>query len=128
MQLSESTVATLELIADPDNISKFGNTINGNDLRDGLLGAFAKYETPLGMINKLHRLSDEEIELTPGSRKIKGWKLNFIIDDSGSMGFDTDVKISEGTQYIKDWYLRNEAAVAEWHKIYKIPRTDHMSR
>lgn len=83
MQLSEATTASMEILQDEEFLEKFkaAQPLDGGDLLDGLTSYFAKYEVPIGMVNKLLVLSE--------------YKLNFLIDDSGSMSLDSDTLTSE---------------------------------
>ncbi|MDX1900715.1 MAG: hypothetical protein SFW66_01765 [Gammaproteobacteria bacterium] len=78
MQLSDATQASMEIMQDQEYLDKFkvqGN-LDGGELLDGLSNIFAKYEVPIGLVNKLLALSEYE--------------LNFIVDDSSSMGCGSD--------------------------------------
>ena len=90
MQVSEATSASIEIMQDKEYLDKFQSKqrLNGGDLLDGITNFFAKYEVPIGLVNKLLTLSE--------------YNLNFMIDDSGSMGMETDVTVSEAmSQVIK---------------------------
>mmetsp|Transcript_14328 Transcript_14328/g.21458 ORF Transcript_14328/g.21458 Transcript_14328/m.21458 type:complete len:474 (+) Transcript_14328:123-1544(+) len=88
MQLSASTAETMQYMQGDEYLTQFhsGIELDGGEVLDGLTEYFVMYEVPIGMINKLRALSH--------------YKLNFIIDDSGSMRANTDVFMSEGTEYI----------------------------
>lgn len=89
MQLSEATTSSMEIMQDGDFIDKFNapNQINSSKILDELSNVFAKYEIPIGLINKLLALSE--------------YKLNFIIDDSGSMSGSSDAPLCQASEHIK---------------------------
>lgn len=60
--------------------------IDGCELLEELTDYFVQFEVPVGMINKVVALKD--------------YRLNFIIDDSGSMRAPTDVYLTEGTPHL----------------------------
>jgi hypothetical protein len=75
MKLADSTVQAIQNTQSDAYVSQFNvGTADGNMVLDGLTEAFIQYEVPIGMINKLHALA--------------AYRLNFIIDDSGSMRYD----------------------------------------
>lgn len=86
MKMSKGTQCSIEIMQDSDYTSKLGN-IDGGAILDGLTAFFARYEVPIGLINKLHALTE--------------FRLNFIIDDSGSMNSVSDEK--HGDKYITRW-------------------------
>lgn len=63
--------------------SQFGAQFQGNGgaVIDGLTDLFSRYEIPMGLLDKLLYLAR--------------YNLNFIMDDSGSMGSPTDVVLRE---------------------------------
>ena len=63
-----------------------GTDMDGCELLEELTDYFVQFEVPVGMINKLVALKD--------------YRLNFIIDDSGSMRSSTDVYLTEGTSHL----------------------------
>lgn len=75
---ADSTIASLDMIENDDEyIARFKNAaVNAHDVLKGLTDAFAQYEVPLGMLNKLLALTE--------------YGLHFIIDDSGSMTCASD--------------------------------------
>jgi hypothetical protein len=73
--LSESTNATIELVQEPDIC--VGAGMSPDTAIDELGAVLSKYEVPMGLMNKLMMLSEFEC-------------LEFIIDDSGSMGLPSD--------------------------------------
>lgn len=71
-QLSNSTVSSMKIMQSQVYLGDFQcDEIDGGEVLDGLSNVFAKYEVPIGLVNKLQALSE--------------YHLNFIIDDSGSM-------------------------------------------
>jgi hypothetical protein len=73
--LAESTVATIEMLQEPEIAAEAG--LNADDMIDEIGKLLAKYEVPIGLTNKLMVLSEYQ-------------SLEFIIDDSGSMTLATD--------------------------------------
>lgn len=72
MQLTDSTVQAIQHSQADDYVGQFNiGTSDTNVVLDGLTEAFVQYEVPIGMIKKLQDLA--------------AYRLNFIIDDSGSM-------------------------------------------
>lgn len=96
LRMSESTTCSLEIMQDGDFLSKFGKgaTIDGGELLDKISQVFAKYEVPIGLVNKLLALSQ--------------YSLHFIIDDSGSMGSDSDQPIAHATKFLRDRQTGNK--------------------
>lgn len=89
MHLAESTTASMEIMQDGEFLDQFHSPqkIDGGELLDKLGQVFAKYEVPIGLVNKLLAL--------------QGYKLNFIIDDSGSMKSSSDVFLNQASDYVK---------------------------
>lgn len=89
MQISESTIASIEIMQDPDYLKKFDTkqNLDGGTLLDGLSNVFAKYEVPIGLVNKLLALTE--------------YDLNFIIDDSGSMNDLSDVLMQQASPQVR---------------------------
>ncbi len=83
-----STAASIEMLQDPELLDEFMSPIvlDADAVVDKIGEEFAKYETPIGMINKLLTIRDRH--------------LNFIIDDSGSMSWDSDVLLKDATPYV----------------------------
>ncbi|STX28562.1 Uncharacterised protein [Legionella beliardensis] len=67
---------------DQDYLNQFKTQqkLDGGDLLDGLSNVFARYEVPIGLVNKLLALTE--------------YSLNFIIDDSGSMNTPSDLPMT----------------------------------
>ena len=107
MQLSEATTASMEIIQDEDFLKKFGTAtpVNGGDVLDGLTSYFAKYEVPIGMINKLLVLSE--------------YKLNFLVGDSGSMSNETDAQTKEAHPIMQQKFSREgrSGKMTRWEEV-----------
>lgn len=89
MQLSEQTVKSMEAVQDQKFIDKFKTSqpLDGGDILDGISKYFARYEVPIGLLNKVLALTE--------------YNLNFYVDDSGSMGGPSDVLLADATDHIK---------------------------
>jgi hypothetical protein len=89
MQLADSTVASMDIMQDEEyvaNLQSTGTEIDGGQFLDQLSEYFTQYEVPVGMINKLMAL--------------QLYRLDFIIDDSGSMNGPSDVTMNDATSWI----------------------------
>ena len=86
--MSESTVATIEMIQEPEIAMESG--LQPDDMVDELGRMLAKYEIPIGLTNKLMALSEFS-------------SLEFILDDSGSMSLSTDTIDPRTNQAISRW-------------------------
>lgn len=88
LQLSESTVASMEMIQDEEFTNQFqvSGGLDGSDLLEGLTNYFIQFEIPVGLVNKLMAL--------------QFYNLNFIIDDSGSMRANTDSLMSDALPFV----------------------------
>jgi len=75
LPVAESTEATLEMMQEPEISMEAG--MPPDDMVDMLGAVMNKYETPMGLMNKLLMLSEFDV-------------LEFIVDDSGSMTLKTD--------------------------------------
>jgi hypothetical protein len=73
--LAESTNATIEMMQEPDISLEAG--MQPDEMVDALGNILAKYEVPMGLMNKLMMLSEYQ-------------SLEFIVDDSGSMRCTSD--------------------------------------
>lgn len=107
MQLAESTVASMDIMQDPEylsNLQSNGTEIDGGEFLDQLTNYFIQYEVPVGMINKLMAL--------------QLYRLHFIIDDSGSMNGPSDVTMSEATPFIipPGSYHDKHARMTRWQE------------
>lgn len=85
--LSDSTESTLEIMQQEDITRKVG--VATDEMVDGMQKIFAKYEVPMGLMNKLMELGEFDI-------------LDFMIDDSGSMTLTTDA-LTDGGQRMTRW-------------------------
>lgn len=104
-QLTPNTINAMTQIQSADYINRFNaEKIDGGKLIDGLMKHFAKYEIPIGLISKLMTLSD--------------YKLNFIIDDSGSMNEKSDVLVSKASKYIKKKHkhIKDKQHMTRWEE------------
>ena len=88
VQMSESTAATIEMIQEPEIALESG--LQPDAMVDELGKMLAKYEIPIGLVNKVMALSEFE-------------SLEFIIDDSGSMQLSTDTIDPRTRQYMTRW-------------------------
>lgn len=89
LALSNSTAAAIEIIQDEEFTEQFqdpGGDLDGSELLEGLTRHFARFEVPLGLINKLMAL--------------QLYHLKFIIDDSGSMNAPTDSMLSDANEHV----------------------------
>jgi len=89
MKLADSTVAALEIMQDEEFTEEFhqpGGGLDGSQVLDGLTDFFAKFEVPVGMVNKLMAL--------------QLYHLKFIIDDSGSMNATSNVMLNEASVHV----------------------------
>lgn len=95
MQVSEATQSSMEIMLDPDYANQFkaknrdGSpaALEGGYLLDALSNIFARYEVPIGLINKLLALTE--------------YNLNFLIDDSGSMTTPSDLLITQACPQVR---------------------------
>ncbi|KAJ1639771.1 hypothetical protein T492DRAFT_832610 [Pavlovales sp. CCMP2436] len=78
--MAESTVATFEIMQEPDFASSIGAD---NDVIDELGAIFTRLEIPLGLMNKIVQLSEMDA-------------IHFLIDDSGSMSSIADMLGRDG--------------------------------
>lgn len=92
MQMAVTTTASMEIMRDPGFLSQFNAPapLDGNAILNSLTAIFAQYEVPVGLVNKLLALSQ--------------YRLNFIVDDSGSMGNRTDTRMHEASAHIRQRY------------------------
>lgn len=88
IKTAPATITAMTTMQDPSYLQKFATEVDGGDLLDGLYTFFEKHEVPVGLVNKLMTLTEYD-------------KLDFIIDDSGSMAESTDVTIAESTDYVR---------------------------
>jgi hypothetical protein len=76
-QFSEAVICNQQIIRDDDDSWKNAGFKNADQYMAQISSYFTKYEVPIGMFNKLMGLSDFNF-------------IEFIIDDSGSMGLFSD--------------------------------------
>jgi hypothetical protein len=91
-QLAPATQQAIEIFQSDEFTKQFGQApggpmIEGCDVLDGLTTIFAQYQIPIGLLDHL--------------RKLSAYRLNFIIDDSGSMKSATDLLFSHAVPYVK---------------------------
>lgn len=104
--LASGTDTAISMMQDDFILEKFRSpvVVDGGEILDKISEIFAVYEVPLGMLNKLLRLSVDEIN------------LDFLVDDSSSMGTNTDVNAIDATEPVKTMIrekLRREPAPNE---------------
>jgi len=99
-----STEASMDKLQDPVFLAEFMSPVQlgSGEIVDKLGAEFSKYETPIGMINKLLGIRDRN--------------LNFIIDDSGSMGRSSDVKLNEATPFVLKGRTPDAALMNRWEE------------
>jgi hypothetical protein len=88
MPVPETFMQSVTIIQDDYYLDQFNSATNldGAKIIDELCTIFAKYEIPIGLMNKLLVLHQ--------------YVLHFLIDDSGSMWGDSDVPLREATEHI----------------------------
>jgi hypothetical protein len=88
MEMSETFVQSFTIVQDDYYLKQFNSATNldGAKIIDELCTVFAKYEIPIGLMNKLLALHQ--------------YVLHFLIDDSGSMCSNTDDTLREATEHI----------------------------
>lgn len=89
--LSPATDTTIEMMQEDDITDEVG--LSSESMVDELGRIFAKYEVPMGLMNKLMMLSEYNA-------------LEFIVDDSGSMTLESDTTDSFGrtqTRWQEAW-------------------------
>lgn len=89
MVIAPTAVQAMQVMQDPDYLGRFNapQSLDGGQMLDGLSRLFSQYEIPIGLMYKMMALSN--------------YHLDFIIDDSGSMQGDSDVKLKEATPYLQ---------------------------
>jgi len=86
--LAASTDATIEMMQEPDICLEAG--MQPDEMVDMLGSILAKYEVPMGLMNKLMMLSEYA-------------SLEFIIDDSGSMQMNSDTMNPVANRHNTRW-------------------------
>jgi hypothetical protein len=73
MQVAQSTMTAMENMQDENYLNAFHSSqdVDGGELLEGLTEYFIQYEVPVGLLHKLFAL--------------KAYRLNFIVDDSGTV-------------------------------------------
>eukprot|EP01063_Lacrimia_lanifica_P032444 TRINITY_DN5549_c0_g2_i4.p1 TRINITY_DN5549_c0_g2~~TRINITY_DN5549_c0_g2_i4.p1 ORF type:complete len:506 (+),score=139.51 TRINITY_DN5549_c0_g2_i4:92-1609(+) len=89
MQFAPSTQASVDIMQRDEYLQRFQSPsgFQAGEVLDQLTARFARYEIPLGMLNKLCMLSE--------------YSLNLIVDDSGSMNNVTDSNTDELGDYMR---------------------------
>lgn len=103
MRLANATVASMEIVQDEDFQTKFKAPVDGGEILDGISNAFAKYEIPIGLLNKLLALIE--------------YRLNFIIDDSASMASASDAPCKEATPYMSKVLVNHTQYMTRWQEV-----------
>ncbi len=104
LELTDATAIAIEAAADDCIVSKFKcASLDGSENFAKLTEQFARYEVPLGLLNKLLGLSE--------------WDLNFIVDDSGSMSMDTDSMRSDFGPYMMAHYMKKTGRMTRWEEV-----------
>jgi hypothetical protein len=80
--------------------------VDGGGIVDGLGAIFERFEAPIGMVNKLLGLSE--------------YKLHFIVDDSGSMGWDSDVT-GPNNRFLTRWQEAEQRLQQMMHIMAFVP-------
>ena len=71
-----------------DYANQFGTKLEDGEILEGLSNLFGLYEIPIGMMDKV--------------RVLKGRPLHFKIDNSGSMGRDSNMEYNDASPYMKN--------------------------
>lgn len=97
MQLSDTTVSSMTIMQDKGFLDSYQTKekLDGGKILDNLSNVFAKYEVPIGVVNKLLALLQ--------------YDLNFIIDDSGSMQQSTDSYAYQAGDYMRNKLQRKNS-------------------
>ena len=83
--IAPSATAAMEEMQSPAYQAYF--EISDGQLFDELSNYFAQYEVPVGLLSKLLEL--------------RKYRINIMVDDSGSMMSSTDVTFAEATKYLR---------------------------
>lgn len=99
-----TAVAIEKYTDDPKFTDKFKTSgLDHEKMLDQLTSLFAKYEVPVGMLAKLSVLSE--------------YSLNVIIDDSGSMGANTDsLKSAAMSEHLKKQFGSDNSKMTRWQE------------
>ncbi len=87
VKFSPATDATIEMMQEAEVCQQVG--LSSDAMVDGLGAIFAKYEAPIGLMNKLMGLGEYH-------------EMEFMIDDSGSMNATTDTRGKDG-KWMSRW-------------------------
>lgn len=86
-ETASGIASAMTLMSSPEYVMHMGQPpVEQKSLFDQLIDYFIVYEVPIGLINKLLEL--------------RHYRLNFLIDDSGSMQLQSDAPKSEATVYM----------------------------
>lgn len=101
MTLSDATVSSMQIMQDDEFVESYKSKkpLDGGEVLEGLTGVFSRYEVPIGLVNKLLALSE--------------YHLNFIIDNSASMGSPTDALVGDASEPMKSRLLASGRKAAE---------------
>lgn len=104
-EIPVATAVALEAATDPDTIDLFQCKVDldGQKILDALTAELSRYEVPIGLLNKLLVLKD--------------YALDFLIDDSGSMGQDTDSMRGDFAKWMKDNYPLKTGTMTRWEEV-----------
>jgi hypothetical protein len=104
-QMAESVQAAHEMLQDDDIAASLGG--NPQNVMDQLNQVFAKYEVPMGLVNKLMGVSDFQY-------------MEFIVDDSGSMNSATDSVLPNG-QPMTRWQEVHKRLITMFEVLSIVP-------
>lgn len=88
IELAPAINDTIEIMQEPEIAAQVG--MASDEMVDGLGQIFNRHEIPMGLMNKLMMLSELE-------------KIEFLVDDSGSMGSYTDSKDPKTGKLMTRW-------------------------
>lgn len=98
--IAPNTNNTMMQMMSPEYVKRFdlgeNPTVDGGDMLEGVSRIFDEYETPIGLISKLMELLE--------------YRLNFIIDDSGSMATISNIPIEQASPAMQGkfkWQIEN---------------------
>jgi hypothetical protein len=86
-QVADTVKASIEMVQDEEVANQIG--VAPEQIMANINRIFAKYEVPMGLLNKLMMLSDYQF-------------VEMIVDDSGSMNSQSDAKFPTG-QFMTRW-------------------------
>jgi hypothetical protein len=74
IQMAQAAEVAIDMMQDQSTLQHYSQGVGSGELVDGLGEIFQRYEVPVGLMSKILELSTEQMH------------LEFLIDDSGSMG------------------------------------------